>query len=142
MNTHMVIAKWIVALVAVYAFGGFVADAVVPSTSRQHLWNPHWRPHAKFHNGQTMLLGIFPGSLSLSMLFGFGPLTPRMFHLAAVTASLYWLSMVCAPAFPGTAWYDPEFKDASRRPLGFSPQQLLSYVHCLLLVVAVLLFNF
>ncbi len=136
----MLIAKWIVALVAVYAFGGFVADAVVPGTSAQHLWNPQWPPHAKFHNAQTMLLGIFLGSLSLYLLFGCGPLTPRMFYLAATTASFYWLSMVLARAFPNTAWYDPEFKDVSRRPLGFSPQQILSYVHCGLLVVAVLLF--
>ena len=57
------------------------------------------------------------------------------------TASLYWLSMVFAQAFPLTAWYDPEFKDTSERPLGFSPQQLLSYVHCGLLVVAAVLFN-
>lgn len=140
MNTHMIIAKWIVAVVAVYAFGGFVADAVVPSTSRQHLWNPAWPPHAKFHNAQTMLLGIFLGSLSLYLLFGFGPLTPRMFYLATATASFYWLSMAFAQAFPRTAWYDPEFRDTSRRPLGFSPQQLLTYAHCALLVIAILLF--
>ena len=47
--------------------------------------------------------------------------------------------MVFAPLFPGTAWYDPEFKDASRRPFGLSPQQLLSYVLCGLLVVAIVL---
>lgn len=139
---HLEIAKWIVAFTSVYAYGGFVADAVAPSTSAQHLWNPKWPPHAKFHNAQTMLLGIFLGSLSLYMLFGFGPLTPRLFYLAAVTASFYWLSMVFAQAFPGTAWYDPEFKDTSKRPLGFSPQQLLTYVHCLLLVAAVLLVIF
>lgn len=135
----MEIAKWILAFVAVYQFGGFVADAVVPSTSRQHLWNPRWPPHAKFHNGQTMLLGIFGGSLSLFILFASGPLTHRMFILAAAAAAMYWFSMALAPLFPGTAWYDPEFKDASRRPLGFSPQQILTYVLCGLLVFAVIL---
>jgi hypothetical protein len=30
------IAQWIIAIVALYAFGGVVADAVVPATSRQH----------------------------------------------------------------------------------------------------------
>jgi hypothetical protein len=136
---HLEIAKWMVAAAAVYGFGGLIADAVVPSTSRQHLWNAAWPPHAKFHNGQTMLLGIFGGSLSLCMLFGFGPLTPRMFFLAAAAAAMYWFSMALAPFFPGTAWYDPEFKDASSRPLGLSPQQLLSYVLCGLIVVAVIL---
>ena len=136
---HLEIAKWMVAVAAVYGFGGFIADAVVPSTSRQHLWNPAWPPHAKFHNGQTMLLGIFGGSLSLYILFACGPLTLRLFLLAAAAAAMYWFSMALAPFFPGTAWYDPEFKDTSRHPLGLSPQQILSYVLCGLLVAAVVL---
>ena len=69
---------------------------------------------------------------------GFGPLTNRMFFLAAA-AAMYWVSMALAPLFPGTAWYDPEFKDASRRPRGFSPQQILAYVMCGLIVTAVIL---
>jgi hypothetical protein len=139
MATQMEIAKWLVAFVALYAFGGFIADAIVPATSRQHLWNPAWPPHAKFHNGQTMLMGIFGGSLSLYILFSSQPLTSRMFYLAWAAAAQYWLTMVLAPLFPGTAWYDPEFKKASGRPFGFSPQQILSYVHCGLLVVAAVL---
>jgi hypothetical protein len=135
----MDIAKWIVAFVALHGFGGFVADAIVPSTARQHLSNPAWPPHAKFHNAQTMLIGIFGGSLSLFVLFGFQPLTMPLFLVATVAAASYWIAMVFAPAFPGTAWYDPEFKDASRRPLGLSPQQLLSYVLCGLLVIAMIL---
>ena len=133
------IAKWLVAFVALYGFGGFVADAVVPSTSRQHLWNPAWPAHAKFHNAQTMLMGIFAGSLSLYILFACGPLTLRMFLLATAAAAMYWVTLVLAPLFPGTAWYDPEFKDASRRPLGLSPQQLLSYALCGVLAIAIVL---
>ena len=135
----MEVAKWMVAIIALYAFGGFVADAVVPSTSRQHLWNPAWPPHAKFHNGQTMLLGIFGGSLSLYILFGCRPLTLQMFLLAAAAAAMYWASMALAALFPGTAWYDPEFAHSTSRPLGLSPQQILSYAMCLLLVSAVVL---
>ncbi|WP_425432478.1 DUF6640 family protein [Granulicella rosea] len=52
-------------------FGGFVADAVVPATAGQHLRNPRWPPHAKFHNGQTMLMGVFNGSLSVIVLSRF-----------------------------------------------------------------------
>ena len=141
MNMHQEIARWIVAFVAVYSFGGLVADAMVPSVSRQHLWNPGWPPHAKFHNAQTMLMGIFAGSLSLCLLFTSHPLTLRPFLFAAAAASLYWVTMVLAPFFPGTAWYDPEFKDATARPLGLNPQQILSYVHCLLIVLAIVLFN-
>ena len=84
------------------------------------------------------LLGIFGGSLSLYLLFACGPLTLRLCLLAAA-AAMYWFSMALAPFFPGTAWYDPESKDASRRPLGLSPQRILSYVPCGLLAAAIVL---
>ena len=61
----------------------------------------------------------------------------RLCLLAA--AAMYWFSMALAPCFPGTAWCDPEFKDASRRPRGLSLQQLLSYGLCGLLSAAVVL---
>ena len=135
----MHIAKYIVAFVAIYGFGGLVADGIVPATARQHLRNPAWPPHAKFHNGQTMLMGIINGTIALVLLFAFRPLTLPLFLLGTAAGSVYWVTMVLAPLFPGTAWYDPEFRDASRRPFGLSPQQLLSYVLCGLLVVAVVL---
>jgi hypothetical protein len=59
-----------------------------------------------------------------------------MFLLATATVAMYWVTMVLAPLFPGTAWYDPEFNDDSRRPLGLSPQQLLSYALCGVLAIA------
>ena len=135
----MEIAKWLVAFVAVFGFGGYIADAVIPATARQHLHNPAWPPHAKFHNGQTMLMGIGLGSLSLYLLFGCKPLTFPQFLLAAVVAGLYFASMALATIFPGTAWIDPEFAHDWPRPLGLNPQQLVSYILLMLLVVAVVL---
>ena len=133
----MQIAKWIIVLIAVFNFGGLVADALVPVTARQHLWNPRWPPHAKFHNGQTMLMGILGGSISLAILFGFRPLTLSLFLLAAATASNYFVAMVWVPVFPGTDWTDPEFAAETGRPLGLAPQQLVSYVVCGLALLAV-----
>ena len=132
-------AKWIIAIVAVANFGGLVADALVPATARQHLWNPSWPPHAKFHNGQTMLMGIFGGSLSLAILFGLRPLTRPLLLIAAAVAASYFVAMAVAPVFPGSRWTDPEFTAATRRPLGLAPQQLVTYVLCGLVVVAVVL---
>jgi hypothetical protein len=132
-----VIAKYLVAFVGLYCFGGLVADAIVPATAKQHLWNPRWPPHAKFHNAQTMLLGILCGSITLAVLFGCTPLTKQLFLIAAAVASVYWISLVLSPLFPGTDWSDPEFQDETARPLGLSPQQLLSY--CLLAVLIVAL---
>ena len=135
----MEISKWIIAFVAVFNFGGLVADAIAPPTARQHLWNPRWPPHAKFHNGQTMLMGIFGGSLSLAILFGARPLTLPLLLIAAAVAASYFVAMAFAPAFPGTDWIDPEFKGETARPLGLAPQQLVTYVLCGLVLVAVVL---
>ena len=135
----MDLARYLVAFVALYSFGGLLADGVVPATARQHLRNPAWPPHAKFHNGQTMLLGIANGAIALVLLFAVRPLTLPLFLVATASASAYWVTMALAPVFPGTAWYDPEFKDAHGRPLGFSPQQLLTYALCALTAVAIAL---
>ncbi len=133
------IAKWMVAFVAVFNLGGLVADAIVPATARQHLWNPRWPPHAKFHNAQTMLMGVFAGLLSLAILFGARPLTLPLFLLATAIAANYFVAMAIAPALPGTAWTDPEFAAETGRPLGLAPQQLVTYALCGLVLVAVLI---
>lgn len=135
----MDIAKYLIAFVAVFNFGGLVADAIVPAGARQHLFNPLWPPHAKFHNCQTMLIGIFNGSVALAVLFGSQPLTLPAFLVAAAVAATYFVAMLLAPAFPGTAWTDPEFAAGTPRPLGLAPQQLVSCVLCVLVLVAVAL---
>ena len=135
----MEIAKWIIAFVAVFNFGGLVADAIVPATAKQHLWNPAWPPHAKFHNSQTMLMGIFGGTLSLAILFGSQPLTLPLFLIAAATAASYFVAMAVAPTFPGSAWGDPEFAAETPHPLGLAPQQLVTFVLCGLVAIAVVL---
>ena len=130
-------AKWIVAIVALLNFGGLVVDAFIPFTARQHLYNPRWPPHAKFHNGQTMLLGVGLGSTVLFLLFGWHPLTLPIFYLAVVLSSLYFVSMLfIVPLFPGTAWHDPEFDAENPRLLGLYFQKMMAIILSSLLVVA------
>jgi hypothetical protein len=135
----MEIAKWLVALVALFNFGGLVADALVPATAKQHLYNPNWPRHAKFHNAQTMLMGIFGGALSLGLLFGAHPLTLPIFLIATAIAASYFVAMALAVSFPGTGWIDPEFVAETPRPLGLGPQQLVTYILCGLIVIALVL---
>jgi len=133
------IARWLVAFVCLLGVGGFIADFAVWETARQHMKNPAWPEHAKFHNAQTMLMGIGLGLLGGLILFAFRPLTTTGLLLASGAASLYWVSMVLAPLFPRTAWSDPEFSTSTPRPLGLHPQQLLAFAAIGILVFALLL---
>lgn len=135
----MQIARWLVGFVCLLGIGGFLADFVIWETARQHMKNPAWLPHAKFHNAQTMLMGIGLGLLGGLSLFAFRPLTLPGFLIASGAASLYWISMILAPLFPGTAWSDPEFKTTTPRVFGLHPQQVLAYTAIGILVLALLL---
>ena len=135
----MEVGKWMVAIVSLSLYGGVIADAVVPHTAKQHLRNPRWPPHAKFHNAQSMLMGTGLGTLAIVILFAVRPLTFPVFLIATGVAAMYYAAMALATVFPGTAWYDPEFEGSFKRPFGLHPQQLLGYLMLLLLVVAVLL---
>ncbi|WP_430910169.1 DUF6640 family protein [Methylobacterium sp. sgz302541] len=135
----MLISKWLVAFVAVYGgLGGVLFDAVIPATARQHQGNPAWPPHAKFHNGQTMMLGVLNMVLALVVLFALPPTLPTLL-VAAALAEIYFASMLLAPLFPGTAWSDPEFADLNPHPLGIPIQKLLSLLATGVVLVAVAL---
>ena len=129
----MFVAKWLIALVAVWNFGGLVVDALIPVTADQHLRNPRWPPHARFHNCQTMVMGIFLGLIALWILFAM-PLTFPRICLAAAVSGTYFVSMLLAPAFPGTAWHDPEFTQLDPMLLGLPAQKLVALVICALLL--------
>jgi hypothetical protein len=132
-------ARWtIVFVAAVTAAGGLCADWLVPFGARQHLKNPAWPPHAKFHNAQGILMGFGQGILAIGVLF-VAPLSLATVLLAALIASLYWDAILFAPIFPGTAWVDPEFEATTPRPLGLHPQQLIGYALLGLLIAAVIL---
>lgn len=132
----MHIAKWLVALVSVWNFGGLVVDTVIPVTAKQHLWNPRWPPHAKFHNCQTMVMGVLLGCLSLGLLFAPGELTFSRLLTASGVAGAYFIAMLFAPLFPGTAWHNSEFANLDPMPLGMSSQMFIAIVICGVLVVA------
>ena len=135
----MQFAKWIITLVAVWNFGGLLADAMIPVTAQQHLHNPRWPPHAKFHNCQTMVMGVLLGLITLWIVFGMGPWTISHLLLAAVISGTYFIAMLCAPLFPGTAWHDPEFASLDPMLLGMSAQMLVGLVVCALLITACVL---
>ncbi|WP_199191037.1 DUF6640 family protein [Amycolatopsis sp. CA-126428] len=88
----------------VTAVGPYKAD-----WNETHVFNPDWPPHAKFHNGQTMSLGLALGTTSLWQLWR----RPSRAGLdaGAVLASLYWVTQISALAYPGSRAVDPPGAD-------------------------------
>ncbi len=89
------------------------ADIVSPfiaDWNKTHIHNTEWPPHAKFHDAQTILLGVLLGALSLGFLWLPGSNRQARTQLATLLASLYWVSQLGAFLFPRTAGVDPEFR--------------------------------
>jgi len=85
--------------------GPYLAD-----WNETHIYNPTWPPHAKFHNAQTMSLGV--GLAGTTLLQLWGPAHTRAairtaLDGAALSAALYWVTQISALAYPGAKAVDP-----------------------------------
>jgi uncharacterized membrane protein len=95
----------------IYSAGAFLAD-----WNSTHIYNDLWPPHAKFHNGQTMTLGVLLALTSIYFAFrpAFSQLSPaeakHSILTAAVVGSLYCVAGLSAIFYPGTHWFDPEYE--------------------------------
>ena len=91
--------RWLFTLVAVaVGGGGFLADF-----NASHIYNPRWPPHAKFHDGQTMAIGVL---LALASLFfawrRAGDQRTNVLAAGLLAGILFW-SQAAANLFPGVA---------------------------------------
>jgi cell division protein FtsW (lipid II flippase) len=110
MNARIPWLRLFIIFVALFAgLGGFIADF-----SETHILNPLWPPHAKFHNGQTMSMGMLLAVAT--MVFAFLPTSDTKLRLigTALLGTLYWTSIVCAQFFPGVAYFDPQFSEKEK----------------------------
>ncbi|KAI1387970.1 uncharacterized protein F4822DRAFT_408147 [Hypoxylon trugodes] len=89
-------------------FGTIMADCL----NETHMFNPRWRPHAKFHNAQTVLLAVMLSGITMYYTWREAK-TPEMrrefVFVSAVAGSIYWLAGLLSILFPGTMGVDPEF---------------------------------
>jgi hypothetical protein len=77
--------------------------------NKTHIYEPHWPPHAKFHNDQTLSMSIFLGALRISLAWWPSNDVPAMVEASAVAAGLYFIKQSTAILYPNTAYVDPEF---------------------------------
>lgn len=101
---HWKIGKFVISLLALST----VVSPYLIDFTATHLYNPHWPPHAKYHDAQTILLASFLGALSLYSLWRRKGDQVFQLTLATVLAALFPLSAIGAIWFPGTAFADPE----------------------------------
>jgi hypothetical protein len=87
------------------AVSGFLVD-----WNRTHLFNPNWPPHARFHNAQTILLGLFAGAAALYLLRDEKEDDEMRLKLGAAWPASFWLAQGGSFLFPGTGGMDSEFE--------------------------------
>ncbi len=126
------IGRWLFSLNAVLVGGGgFLADM-----SHTHIYNPRWPPHAKFHDGQTMAVGLLLALVSL--FFAWRRVGDRQTNVLATTilAGLLYVSQAAANLFPGVAWTDSEFLKPGQTLTQVGPQLYMDVVMTALVLLA------
>jgi hypothetical protein len=99
--------------------GALIVDAVLPETARQHMHNPRWPAHAKFHNAQYIVMSAVLGGLALRLLTSPNGDPDHNRVIATAILSVPYVGMYGAAVFPGTALSDEEFSDSpANRAMG------------------------
>ncbi|WP_158821722.1 DUF6640 family protein [Granulicella sp. S156] len=113
-----------------------VVGAHIADYSRTHLLDPRWPPHAKFHDGQTLMFSVFLAALTI--YFASRKTQDRNVTLIATTsfAALYWVTQALAIVYPGTAFVDPEFDTPRAYLLGLPAQVVIDVIALCLISVA------
>ncbi len=111
------IGRWLFSLNAVLVGGGgFLADL-----NGTHLYNPRWPPHARFHDGQTMAVGLLFALALLFFAWRRGGDRPTNVLATTIFAGLLCVSQAAANLFPAVAWADPEFLQPGQRLAQVAP---------------------
>ncbi|WP_181779080.1 DUF6640 family protein [Pseudonocardia pini] len=117
-------------MITAIGVGPMIVDHLWEPIARQHMRNPAWSPHAKFHDAQYITMSALISAIALRILFQREGDPHVRLRNAAALSSVSWLGMWGAMLFPGTAATDPEFvSEPTERPIaGLPPQLFLSII--------------
>lgn len=136
-SRYWTVDRLLLVLVAVATlFGALVADALGPGAA-QHIDNPNWPPHAKFHDAQYIVMSMLLAGVALVLLSQKAIDRFATIGISAAILSTPWLGMLGALLFPGTSMLDPEFDRPSAYVLGVHPQILIAAGMLVVLAIAV-----
>jgi hypothetical protein len=116
----------------------------VADWNETHIYNPNWPPHAKFHNAQTMLLGLLLGLGALWYAWKPNRDAPSWrihFQVSVGLAAAYWITQSLSILFPGTSFMDPALNAGAPRLVGLPVQLAVDLVVFILLAAAYYLEN-
>jgi hypothetical protein len=111
--------------------GALLVDALLPETARQHMRNPRWPAHAKFHNAQYIVMSAALGGVAMRLLNSPNGDPDHNRVVATAILSVPYVGMYGAAAFPGTALSDEEFSDSPANRVMGVEVNLLSASICL-----------
>jgi hypothetical protein len=130
-NAKLMTGRVMLTIIALFTMiAPFLADWNVT-----HIYNPLWPPHAKFHNAQTMSMGVLLGLAALFFLWGERGVRQNIWP-TIVFVSLYWVSQLPAFLFPGVAWTDPDLLKLGQSLTDFPMQLQLDVVLFALIAIA------
>jgi len=113
------------------AVGGFIAD-----WTPTHIFNPHWPPHAKFHDGQTLSFGVLLAAFSLFFTWRRrGDRQTNILAAALAGGATLW-AQAGAYLFPGVAWTDAEFLKPGQHLDDLGPQVLFELAGTIVILLA------
>lgn len=115
----------------VTALNGLLAD-----WNRTHLFNDRWPPHAKFHDGMGLSMGLLLGGLGLYALRRKHGNPVDNLRLAALCPAIFFGAMASAQAYPGADTIETEFPDYWPKMGRFSFNELPFAVTMLLATAA------
>ncbi|TRO37820.1 hypothetical protein EQ845_04845 [Pseudomonas putida] len=122
----MTLEKVLLTLIAAMNLvAAFWADVLGPF-AQEHIFNPRWPPHAKFHDAQYICMSMLISVIALWLLWRRDHRQTINQIVSGLILATPYISMYGALLFPGTAMLDPEFDKPSSYVVGLHPQILAS----------------